>query len=196
MELPTATDERDASPQSNIDENIAGSQVPNNRQSGRARRKPELFSSQSHLGSSKRKRTASGREDDSNASQSEEAEAGDDDEGEPSEEDEDEDEDDGEAEADEEELKERRRRQKQSANKKEKVGKQAKGKRAAKKPKVTNGISRELAIRPSVNGKRAPTKPKKSRARPSGLVTEEEGLFGMLLSLVRRGMTPKLTVCL
>lgn len=159
--------ERDSSPLSDVDESILNSQEPNKRQSGRVRRKPELFSSQSYSTATKRKRPSAHGEDDSDASDSAP--------------DEDEDEDDqdehaDEDEADEEELKERRRAQRKAAKTKNQ-GKKSKGKHTAKKPKIANGGTTQLAFRPVANGQR---KPKKVGARASGLVTDEEGLFGML----------------
>lgn len=84
-----------------------------------------------------------------------------------------------EEEPDEEELKERRRAARRTSNQKSKSTKQPKTKRAAKKPKVTNGVATELALRPALNGDRPTTKSKKRRVRPSGFANEE-GLYGMI----------------
>lgn len=164
MDASALDPERDSSPLSDVDETIA-----NKRQSGRVRRKPDLFSSQGYSTSTKRKRPSTHGEDDEDASDSA---------AEPENDDEDQEEGDvdmSEDEADEEELKERRKAQRKAAKTKEKP---AKAQRAAKKPKIANGATAELAFRPVANGQRA--KRKKPRARPSGLVTNEEGLFGML----------------
>ena len=168
MDASALDHERDSSPLSDVDKNVVNSQEPSKRQSGRVRRKPELFSSQSYSTATKRKRQSTHGEDDNDASDS----APEDDE---NEEDQDEDADMSEDEADEEELKERRRAQRKAAKAKNQ-GKKAKGKHTAKKPKIANGGTTQLAFRPVVNGQR---KPKKVRGRASGLVTDEEGLFGM-----------------
>lgn len=168
MEASALDHERDSSPLSDFDESILNSQEPNKRQSGRVRRKPELFSSQSYSTATKRKRPSAHGEGDSDASDSAPEDNEDKD-------DQDEHADMSEDEADEEELKERRRAQRKAAKTKNQ-GKKSKGKHTAKRPKIANGGTTRLAFRPVANGQR---KPKKVRARASGLVTDEEGLFGM-----------------
>lgn len=134
----------------------------NRRRSGRQRRKPDLFAQEKHVGSiisngsAKRKRAPNGaldaepRDDMEDGISSEEEEE--------------------EESADEEELKEKRR----ASRKRETVSKPA-----AKKAKVTNGISSPLAIRTAPNVKsKAPKNAKiqKARIRPSQL--NKEGLYG------------------
>ncbi|KAL1957373.1 hypothetical protein VTO42DRAFT_6053 [Malbranchea cinnamomea] len=166
MEASTLDPERDSSQLPD-----AGESNGNRRRSGRVRRKPEFFSSQTFSQRSTKRKRRSGHEEANDASDSAP---------EPDEDDEDlddEDVDDTEGEADEEELKERRRALRRAAKSKNKEDKKTRTKRAAKKPRVANGSTAELAFRPAVNGQGPPAKTKKSRARPSGLATDEEGLF-------------------
>ncbi|KMU84363.1 hypothetical protein CIHG_02148 [Coccidioides immitis H538.4] len=139
MEDPAHSNERDSSA---LSEPTGASlaEETDRRQSGRVRRKPELFSSQTFTpGSTKRKRANSPREDDENDA-SDEGDAEED----PHEEVEDEEVDDeSEGEPDEEELRERRRAAKKATKKRAKEGNK-KTKRAAKKPKIGNGVETEL----------------------------------------------------
>ncbi|KAL4923948.1 cohesin subunit IRR1, partial [Aspergillus undulatus] len=146
------------------------------RKSGRATRRPELFS-QSYSeangatagGAHKRKRTAVG---DENEDENEDAE----DASEPESEDVEEDD-----EPDEEELREQRRAARKGSAKKTSSGTKPKsksqGSRSAKKPKVAgNGIGRQLALRPAANGAKPPSRPKKPKMR-SSLAAGESGLY-------------------
>ncbi|PGH13269.1 hypothetical protein AJ80_06379 [Polytolypa hystricis UAMH7299] len=149
----------------------------NRRRSGRAKRKPELYSTQDYnpnRAPTKRKRALPQGESDDDASELDEDEG----EGEIDaelEEEEDEEES-SEGEADEEELKERRRAARKAAGRKPKEQKNSKAKHTAKKAKISNGVPTELALRPAVNGERPKSKSKKPRPRPSGF-TDEEGLY-------------------
>ncbi|KAK2742935.1 hypothetical protein FQN57_005065 [Myotisia sp. PD_48] len=141
------------------------------RKSGRVRRKPDLFSSQSfHSSRPKRKRPSTGSGAEEDASNTDGHEQADDDD--------DDDIDLSDGEPDEEELKARRRLSKKAASQKKKDSKKPKGKPTAKKQKITNGLSTELALRPVLNGKKskAPSKPKKARMRQSEL-DDEHGLY-------------------
>jgi cohesin complex subunit SA-1/2 len=137
----------------------AGSTTPaeDRRKSGRATRRPDIFSQSSH--SAKRKRGEPRGDDDSESddtSESDSDEAADED-------------------ADEEELREKRRAARRATTKKLSKPKKS---HAAKKPKVTaNGLARQLAFRPA-NGRLPGSRPKKVRPRPS-LAAGERGLFGM-----------------
>lgn len=133
------------------------------RKSGRATRRPEVFSQTTHssiLGEKRKRGDAhNAGNSDEDVSESDTDDAGDD-------------------EADEEELREKRRaarraRTKKSASKKES--------RAAKKPKVAgNGVGKQLAFRPAQNGRLPASRPRKPKVRPS-LAAGERGLFGELL---------------
>ncbi|KAJ5610979.1 hypothetical protein N7510_007698 [Penicillium lagena] len=135
----------------------AGSTTPaqDRRKSGRATRRPDIFSQSSH--SAKRKRGEPHGDDDSesdDASESDSDEATDED-------------------ADEEELREKRRAARRSITKKLSNPKKS---HAAKKPKVNaNGLARQLAFRPA-NGRLPGSRPKKAKPRPS-LAAGERGLF-------------------
>ncbi|ODH45584.1 hypothetical protein GX48_08342 [Paracoccidioides brasiliensis] len=200
MDDVSAQDERDSSPL--LDPGESASSRPeetSRRKSGRAKRKPELFSSAAYSSSRpsqsramKRKRAAQqedgdGVDDDENQSDASDApgsgaEGVED--GMEEEEDED-DQEESEDEPDEEELKERKKaaRKKAAASKKQKPPKPKKPtpKRVAKKPKITNGVTTELTFRPAVNGDRPAAKPKKPRVRPSDFA-EEDGLYAEVLS--------------
>jgi cohesin complex subunit SA-1/2 len=194
MDVSTAMDGRSSSPLSEPEGNAPSPPVNNRRKSGRATRKPELFSQvsvdnnnnnagagTSTGGRSKRKRATPQDEDNE-----------DEDEGEGEDEEEDGEDasdssDESDGDPDEEELKEKKRKARRASSQKKKkpssnAGKSkatsSRGARAAKKPKITNGFGTELAIRPAVNGKKTASKPKKARARPGQIVVEEDGLFG------------------
>ncbi|KAL2862757.1 cohesin subunit IRR1 [Aspergillus lucknowensis] len=145
------------------------------RKSGRATRKPELFSQTlgdgngEATGGPKRKRTTGGDENDDEAEDAEDM-------SEPESEDVDE-----EDEPDEEELREQRRAARNAAAKKASSGIRPKpksqGARSAKKPKVTgNGIANQLALRPAANGGKPASRPRKPKVRPS-LIAGESGLY-------------------
>lgn len=141
--------------------------VEDRRKSGRATRRPEVFSQTTHSAevnaSAKRKRgDAHDAEDtDDDVSESESDEAGDD-------------------EADEEEMKAKRRANRKAGAKKPPT---KKGSRAAKKPKVVgNGVGRQLAFRPALNGRLVGSRPRKPKIRPS-LAAGERGLFGEFLDI-------------
>ncbi|KAJ5587069.1 uncharacterized protein N7459_002834 [Penicillium hispanicum] len=132
------------------------------RKSGRTTRRPEVFSQTTHsindaVASIKRKR-GDAHDGEENVSESESDGSADE----------------ADEEADEEELRERRRAARKSSSKKT-VSKQ--GTRAAKKPKVAgNGVGRQLAFRPALNGRLPTSRPRKLKVRPS-LAAGEQGLF-------------------
>ncbi|KAK2794358.1 hypothetical protein FQN52_008717 [Onygenales sp. PD_12] len=177
-------DERDSSPLSEPQEGNS-SPAGNRRKSGRAKRKPELFSTATYTssGTTKRKRPARHEDDAPDA-----GESGVEDEVDTlqEEEEDDEDEEDSGDEPDEEELKEQRRAARKAASKKKKEPKKPKAKRPAKKPKIANGVMTELTIRPAVNGSRPAPKSKKPRTMPSDF-TVEDGLYADVFA---RGHTP------
>jgi cohesin complex subunit SA-1/2 len=180
MESSALADSQRSSPLSDVDDETVGSQDQGKRQSRRARRKPELFSSQSYSNPAKRKRTPSRREggedDDDDAPES--ATEPENDEDEPQEDDSD----DGEAEPEEEELKERKRAARRRSKGKAGESKKSKSRHAPKKPKIANGLTTELTLRPVTNGQRPAAKKRKAPPRPSGLGKDEEGLFGRSLA--------------
>ncbi|KAL4934841.1 hypothetical protein BDV06DRAFT_208186 [Aspergillus oleicola] len=147
------------------------------RKSGRATRRPELFSqSFSEVngattgGGPKRKRTSAGDENEDEIEGAEDA-------SEPESED-DEEEDD---EPDEEELREQRRAARKASAKKTssgtKVKSKSQGSRSAKKPKVAgNGIGSQLALRPATNGGKPASRLRRPKVRPS-LAAGESGLY-------------------
>ncbi|KAF7714297.1 Uncharacterized protein PECH_000425 [Penicillium ucsense] len=142
----------------------ASTPAEDRRKSGRATRRPEVFSQTSHSivdanASAKRKRGDALDQSDSenNLAESESDDAEDE-------------------EADEEEIREKRRT---TTTRKKGPKKAAVKKRtpAAKKLKVTgNGVGRQLAFRPATNGRQPTSRPRKTKARPS-LVTGEQGLY-------------------
>ncbi|KAL4760609.1 cohesin subunit IRR1 [Aspergillus foveolatus] len=162
---------RFSSPQPGLTQDTA-SPSRDRRKSGRATRRPELFSQTysdangATAGGAKRKRTTTGDEnedevEDVSGSESEEV-----------------DEDD---EPDEEELREKRRAARKASAKKSSSGTKSKpktqGSRSAKKPKVTETrIGNQLPLRPAANGKRLVARPKKMQVRPS-LAARETGLY-------------------
>lgn len=183
MEVSPARDARSSSPLSEPDENVPSPPAESRRKSGRATRKPELFSQVSaddnagNSGRSKRKRATP--QDEDNEDDGEGGDEVDQDEQDASESEE------SEGEADEEELREKRRAaarrssgQKKKSNANPKSKSKSGGPRAAKKPKITNGFGTELAIRPAVNGRKAASRPKKARAKPGQIDVDEDGLFG------------------
>ncbi|KAL4807661.1 hypothetical protein BDV18DRAFT_106723 [Aspergillus unguis] len=154
------------------------------RKSGRATRRPELFSQSfsdvngATAGGAKRKRTSVGNEDDDEVEDASEAES------------EDEEEDD---EPDEEELREQRRAARKASAKKASSGTKPKpksqGSRGAKKPKVTgNGVGRQLTLRPAANGGKPASRPRKPKVRPS-LVSGESGLYAKVFGKGRNAET-------
>lgn len=176
--MNTSAKDRDSSPLSDLSAapepvETNDSPEPSRRQSGRVRRKPDLFVSQTFSASRpKRKRAGKHQDDEDNASDGDGTGA------EPqSEDDGSEDVDDEDEEADEEELKAKRRKARKPAADKKKAPKKPKGKPVAKKQKIGNGISTELALRPMVNGQRPQQKPKRVPVRQSELGVED-GLFG------------------
>lgn len=187
VDVSTHRDRQSSSPLSEPEENASSPPAENRRKSGRATRKPELFSQVSvddnnagTAGRPKRKRATPQDEDNEDEGEGEdEVEEGEEDASESDESD---------GEADEEELKEKRKASRRtSSQKKKKPNAKAKAKpresRAAKKPKITNGFGTELAIRPAVNGKKkTASKPKKARARPGQIEVNEDGLFGRNIS--------------
>lgn len=134
------------------------------RKSGRATRRPDVFSQSTHstqeqLSGGKRKRgDAPGTEDSDNASSESESDDGMDDD------------------ADEEELRAKRRAARKAAPKKAQTKKRS---HAAKKPKfASNGLGRQLAFRPALNGKLPSARPRtKPKVRPS-LAAGERGIYG------------------
>jgi cohesin complex subunit SA-1/2 len=133
------------------------------RKSGRQTRRPEAFSqtifSAEELASGKRKRDEAREDEDEDASESDSDDAGDD-------------------ETDEEELREKRRAARRNgAKKSSNLKSNSKRSHASKKPKVTNGVGRQLAFRPATNGRLPGARPRKPKARPS-LAAGERGLFG------------------
>lgn len=165
------TDSRPSSPQPGPTQDASTPQT-DRRKSGRATRKPELYSQRYGAdegavpGGSKRKRATPGddNEEADDASGSENDESNDD-------------------EPDAEELREKKRAARRAAAKKTASGAKAKPKsRSSKKPKVTteNGIGSQLAFRPATaNGRKAASRSRKPVVRPS-LVAGEKGLYGML----------------
>ena len=183
-DVSTERDVRSTSPLSEPQENASSPLAGNRRKSGRATRKPELFSlsqaTQDNAGTGgrpKRKRVST-QQDEENDEEDEGEEEVDEDGQDAS----DSDEGESDGDPDEEELKEKKRKtaRRTSSQKKKKPNEKTKsrGPRAAKKPKITNGMGTELAIRPAVNGKKVASKPKRSRARPILILADEDGLFG------------------
>ncbi|KAJ5690554.1 hypothetical protein N7462_004946 [Penicillium macrosclerotiorum] len=131
------------------------------RKSGRMTRRPEVFSQSTHSttdanSSGKRKRgEAPDQSDvDDEGSESDSEDVDDD-------------------ETDEEELREKRRAARKTGTKKS----TKKGSHAAKKPKVTgNGVGKQLAFRPALNGRLPASRPRKPKVRPS-LAAGERGLY-------------------
>lgn len=139
----------------------------NGRRSGRATRRPEVFSQTTHsaIPGEKRKRgdAQNIENSDEDVSESESDDAGDD-------------------EADEEELRAKRRAARRTSSKKSAP---KKGSRAAKKPKVAgNGVGKQFAFRPAPNGRLPASRPRKPKIRPS-LAAGERGLFGEFLLTIR-----------
>lgn len=132
--------------------------VDDTRKSGRATRRPDVFSQSTHSASGKRKRgDAHDPEGSDDAELESETDDGVDDE------------------ADEEELREIRRAARKTGSKKTAS---KKGSRAAKKPKVIgNGAGKQLAYRPAQAGRHPASRSRKPKVRPS-LAAGERGLFG------------------
>ncbi|KAI7969461.1 hypothetical protein EIK77_005091 [Talaromyces pinophilus] len=152
---------------SDVEENGESS---SRRKSGRAIRKPQLFSQDASLITNipeKRKRTTANEDDEGNEEE-EDAE-------EPESEDDTEEDD-----PDEEEERERRRAARRAANRRRQSGKsntKPAPSRAAKKAK-TNSAGKSLAIRPAANGKTKKAAPKKRTAPPRPIFhATSEGLF-------------------
>lgn len=165
------TDSRPSSPQPGATQEASTPQT-DRRKSGRATRKPELYSQKfganegATPGGSKRKRATPGDDNEDEAEDASESESGESNDEEP----------------DAEELREKKRAARKAAAKKTASGTKAKPKsRSSKKPKVTsNGIGSELAFRPAAtNGKKPAPRPRKPLTRPS-LAAGEKGLYGML----------------
>lgn len=152
---------------SDVEENGESS---SRRKSGRAIRKPQLFSQDVSLITNipeKRKRTTANEEgEDEDEEDAEEPESEDD----PEDDD-----------PDEEEERERRRAARRAANRRRQSGKsntKPAPSRAAKKAK-TNSAGKSLAIRPAANGKTKKAAPKKRTAPPRPIFhATSEGLFG------------------
>lgn len=174
MEGPVSNEDRGSSPLSELrsePKSNDASTGPSRRQSGRVKRKPALFSSQTFDSSHpKRKRISSGQDIEDDASGSELDEELNEDE---------ENMEDSDGEPDDEELRARRRAAKKSTARKKKEPRKAKGNHATKKQKIGNGVSTELALRPIVNGGKPKAKPKKARMRQSD-IGEEDGLYGTI----------------
>jgi cohesin complex subunit SA-1/2 len=133
------------------------------RKSGRQTRRPEAFSqstfSAEEQAGGKRKRDETREDDDVDASESDSDDAGDD-------------------ETDEEEIREKQRAARRNRAKNPSSTKpKSKGSHASKKPKVTNGLGRQLAFRPAANDRLPAARSRKAKARPS-LAAGERGLFG------------------
>ncbi|KAL4742788.1 hypothetical protein BDV11DRAFT_180049 [Aspergillus similis] len=174
---------RFSSPQPGLTQDTA-SPSGDRRKSGRATRRPELFSQTysdangATAGGAKRKRTTTGGENEDeveDVSESESEEVDEDDE------------------PDEEELREKRRAARKASAKKTSSGTKSKpkiqGPRSAKKPKVTeNGIGNQLPLRPAANGKKLAPRPKKTQVRPS-LAAGETGLYAEVFGKGRNAET-------
>lgn len=139
----------------------AGTPSEDRRKSGRMTRRPDTFSQSTHsaLEGGKRKRgdvLEPGGDDDMSDSESDGSS-----------------EDDA---ADEEELKAKKRAARKARSKKPAAKKVP---RAAKKPKVVgNGLGKQLAFRPALNGRLPASRPRMPKVRPS-LAAGEHGLYGM-----------------
>lgn len=172
--------DRGSSPLSEVGSEVAlqEDQGQSRRQSGRVRRKPEIFSSQTFNSSRpKRKRQSEGHDNEDDASNDESDQAQQEDEVDEDEQDDESEESEGEA--DDEELRARRQSKKRDSSSRKQQNKKSKAKPAAKKQKIMNGISTELALRPIMNGQKPkpPSRKKKPRMRQSEL-GDEEGLYG------------------
>ncbi|KAL6239713.1 hypothetical protein BDW75DRAFT_102099 [Aspergillus navahoensis] len=175
---------RFSSPQPGLTQNTA-SLSGDRRKSGRATRRPELFSQTysdingATAGGAKRKRTTTDGEngdevEDASEPESEEVEEDDD-------------------EPDEEELREKRRAARKAFAKKAssvtKSKPNSQGSRSAKKPKVTgNGTRNQLPLRPAANGKKPVPRPKRPQVRPS-LAAGETGLYAEVFGKGRNAET-------
>ncbi|KAL2829249.1 hypothetical protein BDW59DRAFT_142378 [Aspergillus cavernicola] len=180
------TESRLSTPQPGLTQDTS-SPSGDRRKSGRATRRPELFSQRLGAsngaieGSAKRKRTTTGDENEDDIEDAQDA-------SEPeSEEFEDDDE------PDEEELREQRRAARKASAKRPPSGTKAKpksqGARSSKKPKVTgNGIGNQLALRPATNGRKPASRPRKPTVRPS-LAAGESGLYAEVFGKGRNAET-------
>lgn len=143
-----------------------GESSSNRRKSGRAVRKPQLYSQDVHSTAEKRKRVVMNDENDEDDEDDEEDSESEDD---PEDED-----------ADEEEKKERRKAARRTANKRrQNPANSAKptASRATKKAR-TNNAGKSLAIRPATNGRSKKAAPKKRTAPPRPIFhATTEGLF-------------------
>ncbi|EAW14467.1 cohesin subunit IRR1 [Aspergillus clavatus NRRL 1] len=166
------------------------------RKSGRATRKPELFSQsygEARPAGAKRKRDPTRDNDNDNDNDDD-----DDDEEEDAEdvdvENASESEDISDEEPDEEELKEKRRAARKASAKKAVSGTKNKKTKspathAAKRPKVAgNGVPSQLAFRPAANGKKTASRPRKPKARPS-LAAGKSGLYAEVFGKNQTGDT-------
>lgn len=142
-------------------DNEGSSPAEDTRRSGRATRRPDVFSQSTHSSGGKRKRGDAHDPDrsDDDVSESETEDGSDE-------------------EADEEELRERRRAARKAGTKKSASKNRS---RASKKPKVAgNGVGKQLAFRPANIGRLPTARPRKPKVRPS-LAAGERGLFGKSL---------------
>ncbi|KAM5452384.1 cohesin complex subunit [Microsporum audouinii] len=178
METPEG---RGSSPLSEVASEVAVQEDrgPSRRQSGRVRRKPVIFSSQTFNSSRpkrKRRPAVNNNEDDASNDEADQAQGQEEGEGEEDDEEDEEESEESEGDADDEELKARRKTKKRAASGKKPQSKKSKTKPAAKKQKTMNSI--ELALRPITNGQnpKPPSRKKKPRMRQSEL-GDEEGLY-------------------
>ncbi|KAJ5106696.1 hypothetical protein N7456_003371 [Penicillium angulare] len=132
------------------------------RKSGRQTRRPDVFSQSNHsgreqgLGGKRKRGDAHDAEDDDDLSSDAESDESSDDA------------------ADEEEIKARRRAARKATTKKTTTKKRS---HASKKPKVTtNGVGRQLAFRPALNGRLLAPRPRNPKVRPS-LAAGERGIY-------------------
>ncbi|KAL4980082.1 hypothetical protein BDW66DRAFT_147522 [Aspergillus desertorum] len=174
---------RSSSPRTGLAQDTA-SPSGNRRKSGRATRRPELFSQTysdangATAGGAKRKRTTTGDENEDEVEDVSEPES------------EEVDEDD---EPDEEELREKRRAARKTSSKKALSGTKSKpkaqGARSAKKPKVAGfGNRTQLPLQPAANGKKPASRPKRPQVRPS-LAAGESGLYAEVFGKGRNAET-------
>lgn len=133
----------------------------NRRRSGRTKQQPVLYQKDPNIpysssGGEKRKRVASRGDDVVERVDDSEDDSGSDG---------------GDSGPGEEELKERRKRAPQA--------RKPSVRPAAKKPRTSAAMTTKLPVRPATNGFKKPAKPRKSRARPSAAVLDEDGgLYG------------------
>ncbi|KAJ5246486.1 hypothetical protein N7468_001469 [Penicillium chermesinum] len=137
--------------------NTPSTPAEDRRKSGRATRRPEVFSQTNYSAATGEKRKRGDVLDGGDESDSSESES-----------------DDDEEDADEEELREKRRAARKAGPKKAGSNKRS---HASKKPKVAgNGVRKQLAFRPALNGRLPTSRPRKPKVRPS-LAQGERGLY-------------------